>query len=95
MVWGVVTRSQLQPDAFRQGCGCMPAAAAARGRGGRRRLPILMPAGPSSDARCTHPGELAFRVMTTHPVSVHPDSEARERRLKCSRRCTGSAFEAA
>ena len=85
MVRGVVTRSQLQPDAFPQGCGCTPAAAAARGRGDRQRRPTLMPAGPPSDARCTHPGELACRVMTTHPASVNPDSEAGERRLKCSR----------
>ncbi len=42
----------------------------------------------------THPGELACRVMTTHPAPVNSDSGAGERRLKCSRGCTGSAFEA-
>lgn len=41
----------------------------------------MMPANPPSDALGTHPGELACRVMTTHPPSVNPDSEAGERRL--------------
>jgi hypothetical protein len=43
---------------------------------------------------CTHPGELARRVMTTHPASANADSAAGGRRVKCSGRCTGSAFAA-
>lgn len=50
---------------------------------------------PKMDFVCAHPGELARRVMTTHPASVNAEAAAGERRIKCSRRCTGSAFEAA
>jgi len=40
-----------------------------------------MPADRPQYRLCPHPGELARRVMSTHPASVNADSTAGERRL--------------
>ena len=43
--------------------------------------PPLMPADRPQYRLCPHPGELARRVMSTHPASVNADSTAGERRV--------------
>src|SRR5689334_9467869 len=62
------------------GCGSMPAAAAAWGG-------LSADAGPTPDAfrsasaaLATHPGEVARRVMTSHPAPVNAGSAVGERR---------------
>ena len=54
--------------------------------------PPLMPADRPQYRLCPHPGELARRVMSTHPASVNADSTAGERRVS-DRERWGSALE--
>jgi hypothetical protein len=44
-------------------------------------MPTTAAAADPLDCRCTHPGELTRRVMTTHPASMNAGSAIDERRV--------------